>query len=160
MKKFLLLLSFITLFFSAFSQTIWTVSSVPNTRLQSNDIHVSDPDGYLSDSVEMQINTALCAIRDKADVFVVTLNSIGSSDPKHFATALFNEWGIGDAAFRIRWLKYWSFSFNISPSSDHPGLIPFRLALLAVQGTSHCILSLLLIASYQKACNVSLSQHW
>lgn len=98
MKKFLLLLSFITLFFSAFSQIIWTVSSVPNTRLQSNDIHVSDPDGYLSDSVEMQINTALCAIRDKADVFVVTLNSIGSSDPKHFATALFNEWGIGDAA--------------------------------------------------------------
>ena len=38
----------------------------------------------------------------------------------------------------IRWPKYWSFSFNISPSNEHPGLIPFRmdwLDLLAVQGT-------------------------
>ena len=37
-----------------------------------------------------------------------------------------------------RWPKYWSFSFNISPSSEHPGLISFRmdwLELLAVQGT-------------------------
>ena len=38
----------------------------------------------------------------------------------------------------IRWPKYWSFSFNISPSNEHPGLISFRmdwLDLLAVQGT-------------------------
>ena len=38
----------------------------------------------------------------------------------------------------IRWPKYWTFSFNISPSSEHPGLISFRmdwLDLLAVQGT-------------------------
>ena len=89
---------FIILVFSAFAQNVWTVSTVPNTRLQSNDIHVSDPDGYLSDSIEMSINTALCAIRDTADVFVVTLTSIGSADPKHFATELFNYWGIGDAA--------------------------------------------------------------
>ena len=70
---------------------------MPNTRLNGNDIHVSDPDGYLSDSVEMTINTALNAIRDKADVFVVTLTSIGDADPRHFATELFNYWGIGDA---------------------------------------------------------------
>jgi uncharacterized protein len=66
--------------------------------LESNDIHVSDPDGFLSDSAEMNINTALCAIRDKADVFVVTLATIGDAEPKHFATELFNDWGIGDAA--------------------------------------------------------------
>ena len=39
---------------------------------------------------------------------------------------------------RIRWPKYWSFSFNISPADEHPGLISFRmdcLDLLAVQGT-------------------------
>ena len=39
----------------------------------------------------------------------------------------------------IRWPKYWSFSFSISPSSEHPGLISFRmdwLDLLAVQGLS------------------------
>ena len=79
------------------AQGLWTVRSVPNTRLQGNDIHVSDPDGYLSDSVEMTINTALCAIRDRADVFIVTLSSIGEAEPKRFATELFNDWGIGDA---------------------------------------------------------------
>ena len=43
-----------------------------------------------------------------------------------------------ESALRIRWSKYWSFSFNISPSKEHPGLVSFRmdwLDLLAVQGT-------------------------
>ena len=43
-----------------------------------------------------------------------------------------------ESTLRIRWPKYWSFSFNISPSNEHPGLISFRmdwLDLLAVQGT-------------------------
>ena len=43
-----------------------------------------------------------------------------------------------ESALRIRWSKYWSFSFNISPSNEHPGLISFsmdRLDLFAVQGT-------------------------
>ena len=43
-----------------------------------------------------------------------------------------------ESVLRIRWLKYWSFSFSISPSSEHPGLISFRmdwLDLLAVKGT-------------------------
>ena len=43
-----------------------------------------------------------------------------------------------ESVFRIRWPKYWSFSFNISPSNEHPGLISFKmdwLDLLAVQGT-------------------------
>ena len=43
-----------------------------------------------------------------------------------------------ESALRIRWPKYWSFSFNISPSNEYPGLISFRmdwLDLLAVQGT-------------------------
>ena len=43
----------------------------------------------------------------------------------------------------MRWPKYWSFSFNISPSSEHPGLISFRmnwLDLLAVQGTLKSLL--------------------
>ena len=41
-----------------------------------------------------------------------------------------------ESALRIRWPKYWSFSFSISPSNEHPGLISFRmdwLDLLAVQ---------------------------
>ena len=43
----------------------------------------------------------------------------------------------------MRWLKYWSFSFSISPSNEHPGLISFRmdwLDLLAVQGTLKSLL--------------------
>ena len=43
-----------------------------------------------------------------------------------------------ESALRIRWPKYWSFNFNISPSNEHPGLIYFRMKwfdLLAVQGT-------------------------
>ena len=42
-----------------------------------------------------------------------------------------------ESTLRMRWPKYWSFSFNISPSNEHPGLISFRmdwLDLLAVQG--------------------------
>ena len=48
-----------------------------------------------------------------------------------------------ESALRIRWPKYWSFSFSISPSSEHPGLISFRmdwLDLLAVQGTLKSLL--------------------
>ena len=43
----------------------------------------------------------------------------------------------------IRWLQYWSFSFSISPSNEHPGLISFRmdwLDLFAVQGTLKSLL--------------------
>ena len=48
-----------------------------------------------------------------------------------------------ESVLHIRWPKYWSFSFNISPSSEHPGLISFRkdwLDLLAVQGTLKSLL--------------------
>ena len=48
-----------------------------------------------------------------------------------------------ESALRIRWPKYWSLSFNISPSNEYPGLISFRmdwLALLAVQGTLKSLL--------------------
>ena len=48
-----------------------------------------------------------------------------------------------ESFLHIRWPKYWSFSFSISPSSEHPGLISFRmdwLDLLAVQGTLKSLL--------------------
>ena len=48
-----------------------------------------------------------------------------------------------ESALGIRWPKYWSFSFNSSPSNEHPGLISFRLDwldLLAVQGTFKSLL--------------------
>ena len=48
-----------------------------------------------------------------------------------------------ELAFRIRWLKYWSFSFSISPSNEYSGFISFRIDwfdLFAVPGTLKCLL--------------------
>ena len=48
-----------------------------------------------------------------------------------------------ESVLRIRWPKYWSFSFSISPSNEHPGIISFRmdwLDLLVVQGTLKSLL--------------------
>ena len=48
-----------------------------------------------------------------------------------------------ESGLRMRWPKYWSFSFSINPSNEHPGLISFRmdwLDLLAVQGTLKSLL--------------------
>ena len=48
-----------------------------------------------------------------------------------------------DSTLRMRWPKYWSFSFSIIPSKEHPGLISFRMGwldLLAVQGTLKSLL--------------------
>ena len=48
-----------------------------------------------------------------------------------------------DSTLRMRWPKYWSFNFSISPSNEHPGLISFKmdwLDLLAVQGTLKSLL--------------------
>ena len=48
-----------------------------------------------------------------------------------------------ESTLRMRWPKNWSFSFSISPSNEHPGLISFRIGwfdLLAVQGTLKCLL--------------------
>ena len=54
-----------------------------------------------------------------------------------------NRFFSNESALRMRWPKYWSFSFNISPSNEHPGWISFRmdwLDLLAVQRTLKSVL--------------------
>ena len=61
-----------------------------------------------------------------------------------------------ESALRIRWPKYWSFSFNISPYNEHTGLISFRmdwLDLLAVQGTLKSLLQHHIMVSRCKAQN-------
>ena len=64
--------------------------------------------------------------------------------PSPLALHLSQHQGISkESTLHIRWPKYWSFSFNISPSNEHPGLISFRidgLDLLAVQGTLKSLL--------------------
>ena len=65
--------------------------------------------------------------------------------PLHLLPSIFPSIRVfsNESSLRIRWPKYWSFSFNISHSNEHPGLISFRmdwLDLLAVQGTLKSLL--------------------
>ena len=75
------------------------------------------------------------------------------------------------STLRIRWPKYWSFSFSISPSNEHPGLISFRmdwLDLFAVQGTIKSLLqhhiskaSIFLALSFLHSPTLtSIHDHW
>ena len=62
---------------------------------------------------------------------------------------------LNESALHIRWPKYWSFSFNINPSNEYPGLITFRmdwLDLLAVQGTLKSLLQHLTMSMAPLKC--------
>ena len=62
-----------------------------------------------------------------------------SSCPQSFPASVFSN----ESTLHMKWLKDWSFSFSISPSNEHPGLISFRmdwLDLLAVKGTLKSLL--------------------
>ena len=64
-------------------------------------------------------------------------HSLSSPSPPAFNLSSIRVFS-NESPLHIRWPKYWSFSFNISPSNEHPGLISFRmdwLDLLEVQGT-------------------------
>ena len=75
-----------------------------------------------------------------------------------------------ESALHFRWPKYWSFSFNISPSNKYPGLISFRmdwLDLLAVQGTLKSLLqhhsskaTILLCSAFFIVQLTSIHDHW
>ena len=75
-----------------------------------------------------------------------------------------------ESALHMRWPKYWSFSFSISPSKEHPGLISFRmdwLDLLAVQGTLKSLLqhhsskaSILWCSAFFTVQLTSIHDHW
>ena len=75
-----------------------------------------------------------------------------------------------ESVLLIRWPKYWGFSFSISPSNEHPGLIYFRmdwLDLLAVQGTlksllqHHCSkVSILLLSFLSSPTLTSIHDYW
>ena len=75
-----------------------------------------------------------------------------------------------ESTIRMRWPKCWSFSFSISPSNEHPGLISFRmdwLDLLAVQGTLKSLLqhhsskaSILWLSFLHSPTLTSIHDHW
>ena len=78
-------------------------------------------------------------------VSVMPSNHLNLCPPLHFLPSIFPSIRVfsNKSVLRIRWPKYWSFSFSISPSNEYSGLISFRmdwLDLLAVQGTLKSLL--------------------
>ena len=76
---------------------------------------------------------------------VMPSNSLILCHPLLFPPSIFSSIRVfsDESALNIRWPEYWSFSFTISPSNEHPGLISFRmnwLDLLAVQGRLRSLL--------------------
>ena len=76
---------------------------------------------------------------------VMPSNHLIRCRPRLLLPSIFPNIGVfsNESALRIRWPKYWNFSFNISPSNEHPGLISYQmdwLDLLAVQGTLKSLL--------------------
>ena len=68
-----------------------------------------------------------------------------------------------ESTLRIRWPKYWSFSFSISLSNEHPGLISFRmdwLDLLAVQGTLKKSINSSVLTFLHSPTLTSIHDHW
>ena len=103
----------------------------------------------LSDSVTpwtAACQTSLSIINSQSLLELMPIESVMPSShvilchPLLFPPSIFPSMRVfsNESALRIRWPKYWSFSFSISPSNEHSGLISFRmdwLDLLAVQGT-------------------------
>ena len=68
-----------------------------------------------------------------------------------------------ESALGIRWPKYWSFSFNISPSNEYSGLMSFRidwLGLLAVQGTLKSLLQHKALSFFYSSTLTSIHDYW
>ena len=97
MKKFFLAGIFFVIATLSFSQTAYTIETIPNPKLESNNHYVSNPDNILSQETVDDINFLLRALEDSttAQVAVVIVNSIGDEVPKDFATSLFRYWQIG-----------------------------------------------------------------
>ena len=90
---------------------------------------------------------------------VMPSNPLILCHPLLFPPSIFPSIGIffNELVLSTRWPKYWSFSFNISPSNVHPGLISFRmdwLDLLAVQRTLKSPPIPLLFSRYGKCCTI------
>ena len=93
---------------------------------------------------QVSITNSRSLLRLMSIVSVMPSNHLSLCRPLLLLPSIFPSFRVfsNESALRIRWPKYWSFSFNISPSTDS-GLISFRMALLdllAVQGTLKSLL--------------------
>ena len=87
----------------------------------------------------LSITTSRCPPKPMSIELVMPSNHLILCHPLLLLPSIFPNIRVfsNESALCIRWPKYWSFSFNVSPSNEHPGLISFRmdwLDLLALQG--------------------------
>ena len=88
----------------------------------------------------LSITNSLSLLKLMSIELVISSNHLILCHPLLLLPSIFSSIRVfsNESALHIRWPKYWSFSFSISPSNEHSGLISFRmdwLDLLAVQGT-------------------------
>ena len=115
--------------FSSVAQSCPTLCDAMNHSMPGLSVHQQLPE-----FTQTQVHWVGDAIQPSHPLSSPSLPALNLSQHQ----GLYNE-----SSLRIRWPKYWSFSFNISPSNEHLGLISFRmdwLDLLAVQGTLKSLL--------------------
>ena len=98
------------------------------------------PHGLQHIRLPFSITNSRSLLRFMSIKSVMPFNCLIFCHPLHLLSSIFPSIRVfpNDSALLIRWPKYWSFSFSIHPSNEHPGLISFRmdwLDLLEVQGT-------------------------
>ena len=103
------------------------------------------PRGLPARQASLSITNSWCLLRLMSVELVMPSNHLILCRPLLLPPSTFPSIGVfsNESVLRIRWPKYWSFSFSISPSNEYSGLISFRMVwldLLAVQGTLKSLL--------------------
>ena len=124
---------------SSYSKVILSGSWIKVSSVQFSHSVVSDS----ANSWTTAGQASLSITNSQSLLKLISIESVMPSNPlilccSFLLTSIFPSIRVvsNESAFHIRWPKYWSFSFNISPSNEHSGLISFRmdwLDLLAVQ---------------------------
>ena len=102
-----------------------------------------NPKDYSTPQASLSITNARSLLKLMSIKSVMPSNHLILCHPLSLPPSIFPSIRVfsNKSVLHIRWPKYWSFSFSISPSSEYSGLISFKvdwLNLLAVQGISHC----------------------
>ena len=127
--------------FTSLYHTIWTGINITFSSVQSlSRVHVSATPRTAAHQASLSITNSWSLPRSMSIESVMPSNHLILCHPLLLLPSIFPRIRVfsNESALRIKWPTYWSFSFSISPSNEHPGLISFRmdwLDLLAVQGT-------------------------
>ena len=125
--------------FFIFSVICWLLSSVQFSSVTQSCLTVCDP-MTAARQASLSITNSQSLPKPKSIQLAMPSNHLILCCPLLLLPAIFPSIRVfsNEPALRIRWPKYWSFSFSSSPSSGHSGLISFRIDwfdLLAVKGT-------------------------